>query len=177
MDEQLPVAGYYRVSLARDNMHSPELYEDEITRYCTYRKLELARIFRTRLPESEEAPPHFVEGMQQLVTVTEGEVTDLPEAKPLRHAMHLDVSIAAGGLGPDRDELLDGDFLGPGSIGRPVGLLGLGWCGGAPSIIDRAWVSRGFFKASRQNRCARRSLPFRAPGRRSCSTAPPEGRY
>ncbi|MDP9069250.1 MAG: recombinase family protein [Actinomycetota bacterium] len=41
----LPVAGYYRVSLARDNMHAPELYEDEIGRYCSYKKLELARIY------------------------------------------------------------------------------------------------------------------------------------
>lgn len=43
--KELPVAGYYRVSLARDNMHAPELYEDEITRYCNYKKLELARIY------------------------------------------------------------------------------------------------------------------------------------
>jgi len=31
-------------------------------------------------PESEESPPHFVQGMEQLVTVTEGETGDLPEA-------------------------------------------------------------------------------------------------
>ena len=31
-------------------------------------------------PESEEAPPHFTQGMQQLVTVTDGEAADLPEA-------------------------------------------------------------------------------------------------
>jgi DNA invertase Pin-like site-specific DNA recombinase len=40
-----PVAGYYRVSVARDNMHSPEIYEEEIQRYCTYKKLELSRIY------------------------------------------------------------------------------------------------------------------------------------
>lgn len=45
MVNELPVAGYYRVSLARDNMKAPELYEDEIRRYCSYRKLELARIY------------------------------------------------------------------------------------------------------------------------------------
>lgn len=32
-------------------------------------------------PESEEGPPHFVQGMQQVVTVTEGEgATELPDA-------------------------------------------------------------------------------------------------
>ncbi len=40
-----PVAGYYRVSLARDNMKAPELYEDEIERYCSYKNLNLARIY------------------------------------------------------------------------------------------------------------------------------------
>jgi DNA invertase Pin-like site-specific DNA recombinase len=45
MIEPKPVAGYYRVSQARDDMKAPELYEDEIRRYCAYRKLELARIF------------------------------------------------------------------------------------------------------------------------------------
>lgn len=44
MPEQRSVAGYYRVSLARDNMHAPELYEHEITRYCSYRDLPLGRI-------------------------------------------------------------------------------------------------------------------------------------
>lgn len=33
MNPAKPVAGYYRVSLARDNMKAPELYEDEIKRY------------------------------------------------------------------------------------------------------------------------------------------------
>lgn len=41
----LPVAGYYRVSVARDDMKAPQLYEDEIRRYCHYRKLTLAEIF------------------------------------------------------------------------------------------------------------------------------------
>lgn len=39
------VAAYYRVSVARDNMHSPELYEEDIRRYCSYKGLELARIY------------------------------------------------------------------------------------------------------------------------------------
>ena len=34
----------------------------------------------TEDPESEEGPPHFTQGMQQIVTVTDGEDTDLPEA-------------------------------------------------------------------------------------------------
>jgi hypothetical protein len=40
---QLPTAGYFRVSVARDDMKAPELYRDEIERYCTYRRLKLAR--------------------------------------------------------------------------------------------------------------------------------------
>ena len=43
--EQRPVAGYFRVSQARDGMKAPQLYEDEIRRYCSYRKLEVAQIF------------------------------------------------------------------------------------------------------------------------------------
>ena len=39
------VAGYYRVSQARDDMKAPEMYEDDITRYCEYRTLELAEVF------------------------------------------------------------------------------------------------------------------------------------
>lgn len=45
MTQAQVVAGYFRVSLARDNMHAPELYEDEITRYCNYKKLELTKIY------------------------------------------------------------------------------------------------------------------------------------
>jgi hypothetical protein len=41
MDGDEVVAGYYRVSVARDDMRSPELYEEEITRYCTYKALVL----------------------------------------------------------------------------------------------------------------------------------------
>jgi DNA invertase Pin-like site-specific DNA recombinase len=39
------VAGYYRVSQARDGMTAPELYEDEIRRYCAYKGLELGESF------------------------------------------------------------------------------------------------------------------------------------
>jgi DNA invertase Pin-like site-specific DNA recombinase len=39
------VAAYYRISQARDGMKAPELYEDEIRRYCAYRNLELGEIF------------------------------------------------------------------------------------------------------------------------------------
>src|ERR687891_2835995 len=39
------VAGYYRVSVARDEMKAPELYSDEINRYCIYRNLKLVEIF------------------------------------------------------------------------------------------------------------------------------------
>ncbi len=39
------VAGYYRVSVARDDMKAPELYQDEIERYCNCRSLELFEVF------------------------------------------------------------------------------------------------------------------------------------
>ncbi len=39
------VAAYYRVSTARDDMAAPEIYEHEVTRHCTYKRLELARIY------------------------------------------------------------------------------------------------------------------------------------
>jgi DNA invertase Pin-like site-specific DNA recombinase len=42
---QLPVAGYYRVSQARDGMRAPEIYEDEIRRYCTFKGLHLRELF------------------------------------------------------------------------------------------------------------------------------------
>ena len=42
---ELPVAGYFRVSQARDGMKAPELYRDEIDRYCAYKHLELAEVF------------------------------------------------------------------------------------------------------------------------------------
>ncbi len=40
----LPVAGYHRISKARDDMRAPELYAEQITSYCSYRKLTLADI-------------------------------------------------------------------------------------------------------------------------------------
>jgi site-specific DNA recombinase len=43
--DQLPVAGYYRVSKAREGMNSPQLYEEQIHRYCEYRGFTLARIY------------------------------------------------------------------------------------------------------------------------------------
>ncbi len=42
---KLPVAGYFRVSQARDDMRAPELYRDEIDRYCAYNGLKLAEVF------------------------------------------------------------------------------------------------------------------------------------
>jgi DNA invertase Pin-like site-specific DNA recombinase len=42
---ELSAAGYFRVSQARDDMKAPELYRDEIERYCTYRRLKLAQVF------------------------------------------------------------------------------------------------------------------------------------
>lgn len=45
MNDLSQVAGYYRVSQARDDMKAPEMYEDEIRRYCDYRNLELAEVF------------------------------------------------------------------------------------------------------------------------------------
>ena len=42
---ELPVAGYFRVSQARDDMRAPELYRDEIDRYCAYKRLKLAGVF------------------------------------------------------------------------------------------------------------------------------------
>lgn len=42
---ELSVAGYFRVSQARDGMKAPELYRDEIDRYCAYKRLELAEVF------------------------------------------------------------------------------------------------------------------------------------
>lgn len=40
-----PVAGYFRVSQARDDMKAPELYRRDIETFCTYRKLELTEVF------------------------------------------------------------------------------------------------------------------------------------
>ena len=38
-------AGYYRVSVARDDMKAPQIYEEEIRRYCSYRGIELGPVF------------------------------------------------------------------------------------------------------------------------------------
>jgi DNA invertase Pin-like site-specific DNA recombinase len=40
-----PVAGYFRVSEARDGMSAPDLYRSEIERYCGYKQLQLAHVF------------------------------------------------------------------------------------------------------------------------------------
>jgi DNA invertase Pin-like site-specific DNA recombinase len=40
----IKVAGYLRVSQAREGMKAPELYEDEITRYCSFKGLNLGEI-------------------------------------------------------------------------------------------------------------------------------------
>jgi site-specific DNA recombinase len=45
MGDQRAVAGYFRVSVARDDMKAPELYGGEIARYCSYRNLDLREIF------------------------------------------------------------------------------------------------------------------------------------
>jgi DNA invertase Pin-like site-specific DNA recombinase len=45
MVHQQRVAGYFRVSQARDDMRAPELYRQEIEDYCSYRKLDLAETF------------------------------------------------------------------------------------------------------------------------------------
>lgn len=39
------VAGYFRVSVARDGMKAPELYVDEISRFCSYQGLTLGQIY------------------------------------------------------------------------------------------------------------------------------------
>lgn len=39
------VAGYFRVSRARDDMKAPELYLEEIERYCRYKRVKLGKIF------------------------------------------------------------------------------------------------------------------------------------
>jgi DNA invertase Pin-like site-specific DNA recombinase len=39
------VAGYYRISQARDDMSAPAMYEEEIRRYCTYKQLHLKKVF------------------------------------------------------------------------------------------------------------------------------------
>jgi hypothetical protein len=40
-----PVAGYFRVSKARDDMRAPDIYTEQIEAYCRYRGLALSHIF------------------------------------------------------------------------------------------------------------------------------------
>ena len=40
-----PVAGYFRVSKARDDMQAPDIYKEQIEAYCRYRGLALSHIF------------------------------------------------------------------------------------------------------------------------------------
>ncbi len=42
---ELPVAGYYRISKARDDMRAPDLYSEQIASYCSYRGLALAETY------------------------------------------------------------------------------------------------------------------------------------
>jgi DNA invertase Pin-like site-specific DNA recombinase len=44
-DRVKPVAGYFRVSQARDDMSAPTVYREEIERYCRYKNLTLDRVF------------------------------------------------------------------------------------------------------------------------------------
>jgi hypothetical protein len=37
-------AAYHRISRARDDMHAPEIYEEEIRRYCRCRQLDLTGV-------------------------------------------------------------------------------------------------------------------------------------
>lgn len=39
------VAGYFRVSMARDEMRAPELYQGDIEHYCAYKELALDHVF------------------------------------------------------------------------------------------------------------------------------------
>jgi hypothetical protein len=39
------VAGYFRISQARDDMSAPDIYRSEIERYCAYKQLLLAQTF------------------------------------------------------------------------------------------------------------------------------------
>jgi site-specific DNA recombinase len=40
-----PVAGYFRVSKARDEMSAPDIYRGQIEDYCTYKGFQLAEVF------------------------------------------------------------------------------------------------------------------------------------
>jgi Resolvase, N terminal domain len=39
------VAGYFRVSKARDDMAAADVYRQEIERYCSYKRLEFVEVF------------------------------------------------------------------------------------------------------------------------------------
>lgn len=45
MEERRAVAGYFRVSKARDGMQSPDIYRDQIERYCAYKGMVLGEIY------------------------------------------------------------------------------------------------------------------------------------
>lgn len=45
MTKPLPAAGYYRISQARDGMHAPAIYEQDIRRWAGYRQIEIGEIF------------------------------------------------------------------------------------------------------------------------------------
>ena len=45
MNQIRPAAGYFRVSVSRDGMTAPEIYSDEIKRYCRYKDLALGEVF------------------------------------------------------------------------------------------------------------------------------------
>ena len=40
-----PVAGYFRISKARDDMSAPDIYRDQINRYCDYKRWHVGEIF------------------------------------------------------------------------------------------------------------------------------------
>jgi hypothetical protein len=60
------VAGYFRVSVARDDMKAPEIYSEEIKRYCLYRQLTLAKIF-SDIDKSGYNNPENRPGLKELI--------------------------------------------------------------------------------------------------------------
>lgn len=66
MDGGSVVAGYFRVSKARDDMHAPEIYTHEIERYCHYRGMKLAKIY-SDIDHSGWKDPHKRPGLRQLL--------------------------------------------------------------------------------------------------------------
>lgn len=64
----MTVAGYYRISKARDDMVAPELYEAEIRRYCEYKKLQLHEPLFSDIGISGRAESrHLRKGLDELV--------------------------------------------------------------------------------------------------------------